>query len=174
METTKLRVLLIGNSSGGYSPLSNRLRKRGCDCRFAISKKEICWQLDSHSFELLLGPIKLNGDSLYPLIARLDGSRTTLFYSQAVEDGCWWLPALRFGGNCFGTPALRPREFVTVLDKSIEEIRCSLRKAAEIQSAIASRFSGSIVAFPFSGRVSLAAIPVSVNSMNFTAPKTLG
>jgi hypothetical protein len=88
-------------------------------------------------------------------------SRTTLFYSQEVEDGCWWLPALRRGTNCFGAPAFRPSEFVTVLDETIEEIRSSMCVEAETQPAIASRHSGSIIAIPFSRRVSLSAIPVS-------------
>jgi len=161
MDAKKLKVLLIGKSPGGYLPLSNRLGRRRCDCRFAISNQEVCLLLDNHNFDLVLGPIKLNGDSLYPLIGLLDGSRTTLFYSQVVEDGCWWLPALRRGTNCFGAPAFRPSEFVTVLDETIEDIRTSMCVAAETQPAIASRHSGSIIAIPFSRRVSLSAIPVS-------------
>ena len=174
MDAKKLKVLLIGKSQGRYSPLSNRLRRRECDCRFATSSQEVRLLLDSHSFDLMLGPIRLNGDSLYPLIGLLGGSRTTLFYSQAVEDGYWWLPALRRGMNCFGAPAIRPSQFVTVLDETIEEIRFSTCVAPETQPAIASRLSGSIGSVSLSRRVSLPVIAVGAQSPSLVARKALG
>ncbi|HVB55360.1 MAG TPA: hypothetical protein VNE63_02875 [Candidatus Acidoferrales bacterium] len=54
--------------------------------------------------------------SAFSLIFLLDRSNITLFYFHAVEDGCWWLPALRHGQKCFGSSALRPSEFVAALD----------------------------------------------------------
>ena len=117
MDAKNLKSLLIG-SSGKFSLLSSRLRNNRCDCWFGHSRQEVFRLLDNQSFDLVLGPIRLNEDSLYPLIGRLDGSDTTLFYSQAVEDSYLWLPALRWGMNCFGTSALRSSEFVTVLDET--------------------------------------------------------
>lgn len=149
MDAEQLRVLLIGNSAGRYSPMSNRLTKRGCECRFAISFQEVSLLLHNHTFDLVLSPTRLKDNSLYSLINLLGESQTTMFYSQAVEDGCWWLPALRWGTDCFGTPAIRPSEFMTVLDETIGEIRCSLGLAPEIQPAAPYRFSGSIVSLPF-------------------------
>jgi hypothetical protein len=174
MNFTKPKVLLIGEASRGYSPLSNRLKRHGCDCCIAISIPEVCLLLDKHSFGLVLGPIKLNGDSLYPLVRRLDGSETTLFYSQAVEDGCWWVPALRWGKNCFGLPALRPSEFVYMLDETIQEIRSTMQKAAETRTAIASLGSGSIVTRTFSNRPALSAMPVSAQGPKFITHKAAG
>ena len=123
MDAPKIKVLLIHESQNTYSPLTDHLRRGGCECCFAASKREAGLLLDNHTFDLVLGPIRLKSESLYPLIGRLNGSLTTLFYSQSVEHGCWWLPALRRGQNCFGAPAFRPGEFVTVLDATIEEIR---------------------------------------------------
>jgi len=125
--------------------------------------------LDNHGFDLVLGPIRLNTNSLYPLIGLLDGSRTTLFFSQAVENGCWWLPALRRGLNCFGAPAYRPDEFVTVLDKTIEEIRSSVHVAVETQSPMASRNSSSVVTLPSCRKMSRMKLPMSATSVNFPA-----
>jgi hypothetical protein len=34
-----------------------------------------------------------------------------VFYSLRVEEGYWWLPVLRLGKECLGTPALRGGEF---------------------------------------------------------------
>jgi hypothetical protein len=87
--------------------------------------------LDQRTFDLVLGPVRLESDSLYPLIDRLEGTGTTLFYSLGVEDGCWWLPALRRGENCFGEPAIHSSAFMGVLEKAIHEIRQGALMAAE-------------------------------------------
>jgi hypothetical protein len=136
METEPPQVLLIGKSNKGHSPLSHRLRSRGCDCRFAASYDEVDALLEKHSFDLTLGPIKLNGDNFYPLISRLAGSRTTLFYSLSVEDGGWWLPALRSGVHCFGAPAIHRSEFASVLEKTIAEIMSRTGAAVQLQPPI--------------------------------------
>src|SRR6202007_1729360 len=125
MDTNKVEVLLIGRRPDGHSRLSNLLAKRGCNCRLAVSYREAFRLLTNHRVDLVLAPTRLKGDSLYPLLNQLDGSGTTLFFYQPVEDGCWWLPALRYGRNCFGEPALRPGEFASVLDETIKDIRFS-------------------------------------------------
>lgn len=174
MDAKKVKTLLIGGS-GEYSLLSSRLRKNRCDCWFATSGQEACRLLDNQSFDLVLGPIRVNNDdSLYPLISRLEGSDTTLFYSQIVEDSCLWLPALRWGVNCFGAAAQPPSEFVTVLDETIQEIQYIMRVPAGRQSPVASRFSSSIVTVPLSQRVSLSAIPVSAKTPSLVAFNNLG
>ena len=116
MGLDKIKVLLIREGRKTWSPLTDRLEKSECECCFAASVREVDTLLSSHDFDLVLGPLRLKSDSLYPLIGLLEGSRSTLFYSQAVENGCWWLPALWQGLNCFGAPAFRPGEFATVLD----------------------------------------------------------
>ena len=133
MDAKKIEVLLIRKSRNAYSPLTDRLERSGCACRLATSNKTVGVLLDNHRFDLVLSPVRVNSDSFYPLIGLLDGSHTTLFFSHAVQDGCWWLPALWRGFNCFGAPAYRPGEFVTVLDKTIEEIQ-SRMQMVETQS----------------------------------------
>src|ERR1700739_1894878 len=159
MDAKKFVALLIGKSPGGCSRLSNRLGRRGCNCWCATSKQEGCLLLDNHSFDFVLGPIRLNGDSLYPLIGQLGGSGTTLFYSQAVEDGCWWLPALRRGANCFGAPALRPIEFVAALDGIIQEIRVGTLVAAKSQSPLAFRIAAPLAVAALPRRIGIGALP---------------
>jgi hypothetical protein len=66
---------------------------------------------------------RLPDGSLYSLMNLLEGSGATMFYSFAVEYGCWWLPALRRGQKCFGSPALRPSEFMCLLNEMIRELR---------------------------------------------------
>lgn len=123
METRKPRVLLIGEGVQDCSYLAKRLEERGCECSFAVSYQESCLLLRQQDFDLVLSPLRLRDGSGSSLIGQLEGSSTTLFYSCAVEQGCWWLPALRRGQRCFGSPALRSSEFVAALDKIIEKMR---------------------------------------------------
>jgi hypothetical protein len=75
----------------------------------------------------------------------LEGSGTTVFYFYAVEHGCWWLPALKRGRKCFGSPAFRGREFVVVLDEVMKQIQQNALATAERQPLLISsdtRFYG--------------------------------
>jgi CheY-like chemotaxis protein len=123
MEANRPRVLLIGEIPHGHSLLEKRLRERGCECEFATTSEEAEAALAAREFDVVLSPMKLRGRSLFSLAAELEDSRTTLFYSCAVEDGCWWLPAVRAGRRCFGTSALRPSEFVSALYQTIEAMQ---------------------------------------------------
>jgi hypothetical protein len=171
MEAQKVDVLLIRKGQTGHSPLSNRLARRGCDCRFATSHQEIGAALASHLCDLVLAPVRLHGDSLYPLIDQLHGSRSTLFYYLIVEDGCWWLPAVWLGANCFGAPAIHNREFVTVLDQTIDAIRFSARALVDPRSRLASHPSDSRLIFPFPRKIHPPAPPASAKIPKTTARK---
>jgi hypothetical protein len=173
MDAEKIiKVLLIRKRQTAHSPLMDRLGGSGCECRVATSNQEVGVLLDNHGFDLVLGPIRLHGDSLYPLIEQLEGSRTTLFFSQAVENGCWWLPAMWRGLNCFGAPAYRSGEFATVLDKTIEEIRSSAPVVT--QPVMAFHQSSSIVNLPYSRGVPLAKLAVSAKSVRLATRKAVG
>jgi hypothetical protein len=123
MGFRKPRVLLIGETINDSSYLAKRLEERGCHCSFAKSYQESASLLRQGGFDVVLSPARLRDCGGAPLIDQLNGSGATLFYYHAVERGCWWLPALRRGRECFGSPALRPSEFVTVLDELIKELR---------------------------------------------------
>ena len=119
----KLKALLVGESILGASFLVNRLWQRGCHCQFATSDEELRALLKGQDIDLVLCPTRLRGRNLLPLIDLLEGSNISLFYAQSVEEGCWWLPALRKGQRCFGSFAVRPSEFISVLDEVIDEAR---------------------------------------------------
>jgi len=131
MEPQRLQILLVRKSQNGSSVLAARLAAQGCTCTFANSLQNARVLLDQRRFDLVLGPIRLESDSLYPLIDRLEGAETTLFYSLGVEDGCWWLPALRRGENCFGEPAIHSSAFMSALEKTIQEMREGTLTATE-------------------------------------------
>jgi len=116
-------VLLIGESPQDSSELSARMEMLGCQCRFVSSCREAQLVVRGQAFDLVLGPTRLPDGSLYSLMNLLEGSGATMFYSFAVEYGCWWLPALWRGQKCFGSPALRPSEFMSLLNEMIRELR---------------------------------------------------
>lgn len=108
-----------------------RLEVYRCECGFATSYPEARSLLKFESFDLVLSPMRLGDSSLFALVNLLEGSHTTLFYFQAVEEGCWWLPALQFGRKCFGSNALRPSEFFASLERVIDEIQARAQIADE-------------------------------------------
>jgi len=150
MEPRRAKVLLVGENAQGSSYLAKRLQGRGCECEFALSYQEACWLLRAQDFDLVLSPMRLRDDSLFALIGLLDGSGITLFYSHAVENGCWWLPALRRGQECFGSSALRPSEFVAALEEAIEEISFRAAMERNCQQSVTTRLPGSLATLPSS------------------------
>ena len=120
MREGAIRVLLIGEAEKGSSYLRAQLESRGCSCWFGRSTKESIALFGRHSFHMILSTSPLHqGD---PLLAELGDSNCTVYCTHSVEDGSWWLPLVRAGRKCSGAPALRPSEFVNVLDGLVTEI----------------------------------------------------
>ena len=109
MRTRILKALLIGENPQGSSHSATRLQRRGCECSFATSYPEACASLRGQGFEVVLSPTRLRGVTVFPLIDLLEGSEVTLFYSHAVEQGCWWLPALRHGESAVRIACASPQ-----------------------------------------------------------------
>jgi hypothetical protein len=170
------KALLIGENPQGSSYLAKRMQGRGWECSCATSYQEACLLLRSEGFDLVLSPMRLRGATLFPLIELLEGSRVTLFYSHGVEQGCWWLPALRHGERCFGSCALRPSEFVSVLDEAIAEIQFDWRVARNVQQSPVHQAAPSVSVIPSSPRESLPAGPLRAKAaaeMKHTALKKI-
>jgi hypothetical protein len=140
MSTKLVRVLLVGESAKGFSSLLQRLEKRGCECYVATSNLEATRLSVRHLFDLVLCTDRMEG--INALIASLIGSPTTLFSCYPVEDSCWWLPAVRHGEKCLGTPALRPSEFANVLDRMVDEIKSGEHLSGEFASRTVAAVSG--------------------------------
>ena len=124
-DSRKIRVLLVGDSPQLYYFYQKHLERNGCECEFAECER-VAWEmLGQHKFDLVLSLHTSRGTGRPSLAVLLSGSRTTLFYALRVEVGCWWVPLLRLGEECFGAPALRPREFANALDEVLKEIRAA-------------------------------------------------
>lgn len=118
---TPVRILLVGESPMGFSYLSQRLEKRGCECSVACSNVDGARLFHEHPFDVIL----CCGcrDGIESLIRSIIGSSASLYRSHRVEDGCWWLPAVLHGEACSGAPALQPGEFMKMLDQMLDHLR---------------------------------------------------
>jgi hypothetical protein len=118
-ETRKINVLVVGDSPRLFTSF-RRLEKLGCECHFAESYREVSALLSHTKLDIVLS--LYTHQRLSQMMALLAGLRVSMFYMLPVEEGCWWLPVLRNGENCLGTPAIRTTEFTYVLIEIIKGI----------------------------------------------------
>lgn len=111
MGVRGVMVLLVGNSARKASTLERYLLKRGCDIRIATSQKEAFELLRRNRFDLVLSEFVLSDGTAHQFIAPLRGTETTMFFSHAVEDGCWWTTAVFKGQDRSDEPGMSPAEF---------------------------------------------------------------
>jgi hypothetical protein len=112
-DARKVDVLLVGKSPNLFSFIQPSLERVGCQCYFVASHQDIGDLLKHTKLDIVLS---LNPhQSLFELIVLLAGLRVSMFHMLPVEEGCWWLPVIRNGEKCLGTPALGSSEFRCVL-----------------------------------------------------------
>src|SRR5487761_268556 len=104
-------VLLVGrNGSWGRSVLKS-LEKFGTELLFMAPQTITAEYARRGTFDLILLDSTVPADQRRRLASALIGSSVSIFYTFPVENGCWWLPTLRHGQDCHGTPAFRRNEF---------------------------------------------------------------
>ena len=118
-ETRKISVLVVGESPRLFSSF-RRLERLGCECHFAESHREVNALLSHTKLDIVLS--LCTHERLSQMMALLAGLRVSMFYMLPIEEGCWWLPVLRNGENCLGTPAIHTTEFTYVLIEIIKGI----------------------------------------------------
>jgi hypothetical protein len=99
------------------------LERNDCQCFFASSQKDVALMPDLGTVDIVLSSLKIPGKSIHWLIALLSGSRASAFYSLRLEESYWWVPVLKLGKECLGTPAFPPSGFAGVFDQLVKEIR---------------------------------------------------
>lgn len=121
MQKGETTVLLVGAGARHAPTLRDHLEKRGCVVLSAASCEEAIRRLKRRHFDIVLSEFLLSGGTAYQLIPLLQGTDTTMFFSKAVEDSCWWMNAVIDGQDRTAEPAMRPAEFRALLD----EILCN-------------------------------------------------
>jgi hypothetical protein len=130
VDTNTNKALVVADSINNTAYLVGYLRQRGFQCELARTFGEAVGLVRINHFGLILSPLRLGDRSFLPLARLVRGSTTALFFFHAVEDGCWWLPAVWHGEQCFGSTGLRPREFACALNAAIDEFSCAQRDQA--------------------------------------------
>jgi hypothetical protein len=135
-ESTKnadtVAVLLVGDGVRNASMLHDYLRRRGCDIFHAASCKKAQENLRERHYDLVLSDFMLCDGTAYQLMSCLRGTRTTMFFSNVVEDGCWWMNAVYKGQDHSEDPGMRPAQFRILLNdilfdqlfRNAHELRC--------------------------------------------------
>lgn len=127
-DARKVGVLLVGKSPHLFSFIQPSLERVGCQCYFAGSHQDIGDLLKHTKLDIVLS---LNShQSLFELIVLLVGLRVSMFHMLPVEEGCWWLPVIRNGEKCLGTPALGSSEFRCVLVDIVKGIISDARSTS--------------------------------------------
>lgn len=114
-------ILLVGETAASSLQLTQWLERRGSKCRFASSCKEACRLLSQAKFDFVLSHYELPDRSAYPILEKLIGSTTSLFFSTRIENGCLWWPALAKGRKWPAARVLRPNEFAVALGRALED-----------------------------------------------------
>lgn len=114
-----MNVLLVSNMETGAGYLRQQLESRGCRCWSATSTEELSAMVDRQSFDLILSTSWLPDR----VLGKLADSKSTVFFSYPVRNGCWWLPVLERGRHCLGEPALRGNQFGGLIGQWLRQIR---------------------------------------------------
>ena len=122
-------ILVVGETAQSSLELTQWLERRGCRCHFASSCKEACRLISGFEFDFVLSHFELPDRTAYPLLEKLIGSATTLFFSTRIENGCVWMPALANGRKWPGAKVLRPNEFAFTLGRALEDTCSRINEA---------------------------------------------
>ena len=110
------RVLLVGRNTSWGAPLQSSLEQFGCELSFAPTLRVTSEYVRKGAYTLILLDSTVPPGQRKQLMSALVGSNTSIFHVFPVENGCWWLPALLSGEDCFGSPGYRTKEFTAELE----------------------------------------------------------
>jgi len=114
-----IRILLVGEGLDQHSQVAQCLACWGAERHYASSVRQACALLKEQAFDLIISRLKLTDGSALQMAPLLEGSPATLFCSQPVAIGCWWLPVVESGKLCWGMPGLRAKEFGELLHQMV-------------------------------------------------------
>jgi len=117
MSSREARALLVGRRLAADYRLLERLAQSGWTCATAEAAQPAHELAGTNRFDLILSETRLPDGSFQDLMKLLSGSESSLYTCLPVQDDCWWVPVIREGQFCLGTPALRSREFCEELTR---------------------------------------------------------
>jgi hypothetical protein len=120
MDHGRVDVLLIHESQRGWHHLAWQLEQLRCHCWFASTTEQVRALLARHPLRLVLSTRPVTEGSV--LMRLLRAPERSVFYSYPVENGCLWFQAVPeiIAGQRLS--ALRPGEFMSVLQDLIARL----------------------------------------------------
>jgi hypothetical protein len=113
-------ILLVGRNGSWGTPVLRCLEKFRSELSFAAPQSVTSEYVRKGAYNLILLDSTVPPEQRRQLASELIGSEASLFYTFPVENGCWWLPVLRRGQDCHGTPAFRRNEFPFELERILQ------------------------------------------------------
>jgi hypothetical protein len=113
-------VLLVGRNGSWGTLVLKSLEKFGSELFFEAPHTVTSEYVRMGAYNLILLDSTVSPEQRRQLASELLGSNVSIFYTFPVENGCWWLPTLRRGKNCHGTPAFRRNEFPFELERILQ------------------------------------------------------
>jgi hypothetical protein len=114
-------VLLVGRSGSWGTPVLRCLEKYETELTFAAPEAITAESLRITGYSIILLDSTVPLEQRKQLVADLTGSAISIFYTFPVENDCWWLPVLRKGQDCHGSPAFRRNEFPSELERMLQD-----------------------------------------------------
>jgi hypothetical protein len=114
-------VLLVGRSGSWGTSVLRSLEKFGSELSFATPPTVTSENVRKGAYNLILLDSTVPAEQRRQLASELAGSSVSIFYTVPVENGCWWLPTLRRGQDCHGSPAFRRNEFPNELERILQD-----------------------------------------------------
>jgi hypothetical protein len=115
------RVLLVGRDSFWGIPLLKSLEKLGSSFSFTPALRVTTEFVKNSAYSLLLFDSTVPPQHRKQTIESLIGSAVSAYYAYPVDNACWWVPALRSGKDCHGSPAFRANEFLAELQRALAQ-----------------------------------------------------
>ena len=113
-------VLLVGRNGSWGTLVLKSLTKFESDLSFVAPQLVTSEYVKKGAYNLILLDSTVSPEQRRQLASELQGWNVSIFYTFPVENGCWWLPTLRHGQDCHGTPAFRRTEFPSELERILK------------------------------------------------------
>jgi hypothetical protein len=110
-------ILLVGRNGSWGTSVIKSLEKFGSELFFMPPQGVTPEYVRKQLFHPVLLDSTVSAEQRRQLASDLIGSGVSIFYTFPVENGCWWMPTLRRGQYCHGTPAFRRNEFPYELER---------------------------------------------------------
>jgi hypothetical protein len=112
---------LVGRSGSWGTSVLKSLEKLQSEISYATPHEVTSEYVKRGGYNVILLDSTVPSEQRKQLSFELVGSGASIFYTFPVENGCWWLPALRHGQNCHGAPAFRRNEFPLELERIFQD-----------------------------------------------------